>query len=785
MDKEPQTPEEAKVRYWLNEMHEAKKREKNWRKEAKRIVTIYEAAKEEENSFNILYSNTETLAPALYSIAPRPRVVRRFRDEDPVGLEAAKIAQRSLEFFMDSADREYSEFDELMRQTVTEALVPGRGILRFKYDAKIDGGESVKVGGRVDDGTEEKYDESVSYETVCGEEVPWDRFLHGFAKKWTDVPWVAFLHFMDRAELEANFGKEVAENAIMTSSTDGGETGEQYDDEDNDESGQKNVTCVYEIWDKVHRKVIFICDGYKEKPAREADDPLQLQGFYPCPKPLTFARKINTLVPTPVYMFYHQQAKELNRLTQRINRLIEACKIRGIYDGTIQEVEELMKQDDNTLMPATNVAAMQDGKNLENSIWLMPIDKLIVVIRELYQSREQIRRVIYEITGISDILRGSSVASESATAQRIKNEWGNLRLRRWQREVQRYARDCLRIMAEIAVTRLDQKTFMQMTGLNYPTEQEKQQLTMQMQQMQMQQMQQPPEMDPNGQPVPPQPDPEMQQMEARSNMPSWEQLLGLLKSDALRSYKVDIETNSTLDADVSEDKENMTEFVNSLSQFLLAVQPLVERGSMPFDAAKAMLLQMSRRFNFGAEVEDELKKMQEGEPNDPEADKAQQEVEQAKQELEIERMKFEQEKEIQQMELEMERKKMELEMQYMQREMQLEMQYRQKEQQLQADKYLNSIQGQLKQVKDTTQREVSRVESGQKAFQNVVKMSDEGNAKLVQSVTTMQQEMREAMQALAGVVQALTQAQSAPRRIRDGQGREFTVESLINQQQQQ
>lgn len=779
MDKEPQTPEEAKVRYWLNEMQAAKKREKNWRKMAKKIVDIYEAAKEEENSFNILYSNTETLAPALYSIAPRPRVVRRFRDEDPIGLEAGKIAQRSLEFFMDSADREYSEFDELMRQTVIEALVPGRGILRFKYDAKIEGGESVKVGGRAAEGEkegEEEYDESVSYETVCGEEVPWDRFLHGFAKKWTDVPWVAFLHFMDKAELESNFGKEVADKAIMTTSTDGGETGEQYDDEDNDESGQKNVTCVYEIWDKLHKKVIFICDGYKEKPAKEAADPLQLQGFYPCPKPLSFSRKINTMVPTPVYMFYHQQAKELNRLTQRINRLLEACKVRGVYDSTIQEIEELMKQDDNTLMPAANVAAMQDGKSLENSIWLMPIDKLIMVIRELYQSREQIRRVIYEITGISDLLRGSSVASESATAQRIKNEWGNLRLRRWQREVQRYARDCLRIMAEIAVTRLDQKTFMQMTGLDYPTMQEKQTLMQQAQQL----MQLPPEQQQQVQQ-----DPQVQAGRQRLEMPTWEELLGLLKNDALRSYKVDIETNSTLDADVSEDKENMTEFVNSLSQFLLAVQPLVERGSMPFDAAKAMLLQMSRRFNFGAEVEDELKKMTEAEPNNPEADKAQQEVQQAKQELEMERMKFEQEKEIQQMELEMERKKMELEMQYMQREMQLEMQYRQKEQQMQADKYLNNIQGQIKQVKDTTQREVSRVESGQKAFQNVVKMTDEGNAKLVQSVTAMQQEMREAMQALAGVVQALTQAQQAPRRIRDGQGREFTVESLINQQQQQ
>ena len=100
---------------------------------------------------------------------------------------------------------------------------------------------------------------------------------------------------------------------------------------------------------------------------------------------------------------------------------------------------------------------------------MWPVEKLIVVLRELYEAREQAKRVIYEITGISDIIRGSTVASETATAQQIKSQWGTLRLKRLQKEVQRYARDLLRMMLEIASKKFSEATFAQMTGLPFVT----------------------------------------------------------------------------------------------------------------------------------------------------------------------------------------------------------------------------------------------------------------------------------------------------------------------------
>ena len=87
--------------------------------------------------------------------------------------------------------------------------------------------------------------------------------------------------------------------------------------------------------------------------------------------------------------------------------------------------------------------------------------------------------------------------------------------------------------------------------------------------------------------------------------------MGLLHDSLLRTYKTDIETNSTIDAEASQDKQDISELLNALSQFLNGIAPLVQEGVLPFDIAKIMLLlTISRRFNFGSQLEDALNAMQ-------------------------------------------------------------------------------------------------------------------------------------------------------------------------------
>lgn len=582
-------PDTDTVSYWLKEVGEALKREKKWRKKARKATELFEGEEPEEYQFNILYSNTETLAPALMNSNPRPRVKRRFKDADPLGKSAAELTQRTLSYLMDTDLEKSPSFYELVETGILGALVPGRGLMRVRYDATF---------AKADDGSE-----TVSSESVICEDVPWNRFIHGYAAKWADVPWVAFEWPMTEAELKAQFPGIAIDKASLVdleAQNDGDGADDSKKTHDNTET---KGAWVYEIWDKGGKKVLFLSASFPDKILKQAEDPLHLSGFFPCPEPLRMTRRINSLLPQTLYVFYEEQAKELNRVTRRINKLIAALKVRGFYDSTVEGIDKVLSADDNELIPAENVASLQQGMSMDKAIYLLPIDALIAALQQLYLQRDRVKQVIYEITGIADIMRGSTAASETLGAQQIKTQWGTLRLKRSQAAVQRYIRSCLRIMAEIAVTRLSPGTLLSMTGLKFPTTQEQQ-----VAQQTVAQAQQ------AGQ----QPDPSVMQVLAQ---PSIDAILAVLKDDLLRSYHIDIETNSTIEEEVAEDKSDMAELMNALSQFLNGVAPLVASGSLPFEAAKALLMGIVRRFRFGSDIEDLIGTMQPPQPPAPEPPK--------------------------------------------------------------------------------------------------------------------------------------------------------------------
>jgi hypothetical protein len=96
------------------------------------------------------------------------------------------------------------------------------------------------------------------------------------------------------------------------------------------------------------------------------------QGFFPIPKPLNFMRKITTLVPTPLYEQYRQQAQELNEITRRLKAIIKAIKFRGAYNSAVDGIEKMLNADDNELVPVENVQSMPDGTGMDKLLWTVP-----------------------------------------------------------------------------------------------------------------------------------------------------------------------------------------------------------------------------------------------------------------------------------------------------------------------------------------------------------------------------------------------------------------------------
>jgi hypothetical protein len=355
------------VAFWVSEIAAAKKREKEWRKDGERILKIYSGEKADVTPFNILFSNTETLLPALYSAVPRPVVDRRFKDGDPLGKAAAEAGTRGLEFLLDTNVDGYETYDEALRAATLDALLPGRGVTCVKYDAEIGqlptrsiddevpAGEDAKPVVVAEPGTPDEPTPYKESELVCCDSRSWNKVYFGYAKKWSKVPWIAFEEYIDLEEATRLFGAEIAKALVYT---------QQKDDEDEkrrgDEKnrGETKTALIYQIWDKDGgRKIRYIAEQYKDGFLKVEDDPLQLTGFFNCPKPIQFIEKSNDLNPTPPYVLYENQAKELNRITRRINKIVSAIKARGIYDSELgEDIADLMKADDNELVPSDKSA---------------------------------------------------------------------------------------------------------------------------------------------------------------------------------------------------------------------------------------------------------------------------------------------------------------------------------------------------------------------------------------------------------------------------------------------
>jgi hypothetical protein len=394
----------------------------------------------------------------------------------------------------------------------------------------------------------------VVYEEVSCENVNWKNFRWQPANRWENVNWCAIDHFLSKEELIEQFGQEKADLCPLGYTEEGSKTADKEQD-------GKSRARIHEIFDKTKRKVIFICQGYPQLLGQE-DDPLSLQGFYPFPKPMMTNVLSDKCVPKADFLFYEGQADDLDQQSIRIRALTKELKWRGAFDGAFKELNDIEKQGDGEFVPVEGWGERFGDKppSLESAIVVMPIDKLRQVIIDLYNAREQTKQTIYEITGISDIIRGSTKATETLGAQQLKQQNASLGLTPKQNEVDRFFRDIYRLKAEVIVEQFQPQTLTLMTGIQVTPE-----------------------------------------------------MMAIMKNDLLRSYKIDIETDSTVAADQAEDQKNAVELMGAVTSFTQQALPLVQAG-VPVEIIKELLLFVVRRFKGGDQLEQVLEKLGDGAP---------------------------------------------------------------------------------------------------------------------------------------------------------------------------
>ncbi len=571
---------------WIARVEAASKLEKEWLDDAQMAVRAYTNEEKAETTektlgkrydFNILFSNVETIVPAVINSSPVPDIRRRFNDPDPAARIVSDILERAISVQIDD-----SRLQVELEAAAQDAFLAGRGIVRIKFHGDVVGGEPEKeeledaadeAEGLVPDqdglsetdvdGSGAAYIghnggpplERLENERIGFEAVSWKDYRHGPSKRWQDRPWDAFRFVISKDDEHDSF-----DSALIRSQFDESETKTWS------ESGED--ICGWEIWCKKTRKVYFVSDnGIMLK---VVDDPLSLTDFFPVPTPMQPIEVTGRLKPVNPFSIYRKLADQLDTISKRIDVLTKAMKVKGWYSGTEETLKSVIDLEDDEFAPIPNGELWsQSAGGIAAAIAFWPIEKFIVALQQLYSAREQTKQAIYEITGISDIVRGASAASETATAQQIKSQWGSLRIQKMQRMMERYARDLFVMMTEIIVSRFTLQTLQEMTSIPILT-------------------------TPNDTP---------EQVQLKNGV------IALLRGKLAMYYRIDVESDSTIRADLTRQKAEVSQFLQGASAYFAAVAPLVQQGALPADAAVEIFASTSRMFNLGKSVEDTLEKM--------------------------------------------------------------------------------------------------------------------------------------------------------------------------------
>lgn len=641
-DYEDDDAEEAKP--WQDLVIESERALQDWQDRCDKIDAIYadigrRAATTNDRQFALFWANLQVLAPSVYSRAPIPVVVPRFRNRDPIARTASEMLERvaNVQFELD-------DVDSTMRLIRDDMVRIGRGVAWVRYEDKLKKGKK--------------------NERLCIEHVDRRDFMSSAARKWQENDCVGKRAWMTKEEVKKRFGEKIAKELTYESVS--------RDEKDRGHSDTCNKAGIWEIWCKSEDKVVWINMDHP-KVLDSAEPHLNLDNFFPCPKPAYSTVQPGSLVPVPDYIYYQDQLAEINELTGRIAALSSALQVKGFYPGggEIGDVIEtaLKNADDSAIMiPVSNWQSFGDKGGIVE--W-MPLDMIANTLKGLIDLRKQLIDDVYQITGLSDIMRGQTNANETLGAQELKSQYGSVRVRDKQDELVRIARDLTRISTEVMAENFDKKTITDMSQMELPTDAE---IKKQVKEITDQQKaiadgvkkqvaaaQKDPQMVAQAQANPEEAQAMLQQLQEQANQQiqqlgeqaakivetvTIDQVMDLLNEQRLRPFILDIETDSTIAPDENAQKQRATEFLQSVGGFLNQALPSVQAFPQTATLMSDMLKYVAGQFRAGRELDstidefaDQMKQMASQPRPDPNAAAAE-----AQQQAEAQKMQMEQQK---------------------------------------------------------------------------------------------------------------------------------------------
>lgn len=545
--------------YWAQELNASKKWMQRFHARSRKIEREYlanpDGAAVDSRSgarFNVFWANVQVLLSAVYAKLPAPEVDRTHLDQaDDVARVAATILERIFKFELKNLD---DSPDHVYREAIKDRFVVGLGQAWPRYEFKS---EELTTEAIVDEATGQELAPAVTETVITDEQVPldyvrWEDYFYSPCRTWEKRRWQARRTYMGKSECIARFGEIIAGELSYKASPKNTSLDDPF------KVSPEPLAEVFEIWDLDTRAVYWFAHGAKTV-LDIRSDPLGLTGFFPAKRPLIATHLSNAFLPRADYVMVQDQYDELNLLSERMRLLTEALKVVGVYDKSAMGVQRMLGQANmNELIPVDNWAMFAEKGGIKGAVDWLPLDMVVLALEKMTMRKQALMQEVYEILGLSDIMRGQSVASETATAQQLKAQYGSARLQRVQTEVAEFLTTNTRTRAEIICGHWQPETIIERSQAR---------------------------------------------MLPEADQPYVDQAIQLLKSGKQFALRLTISADTVSSPDWNAEKQERIDFLQATSQFITMSMPLVQQnpGSGPF--LMQMLQWAATGFRAGKQIE--------------------------------------------------------------------------------------------------------------------------------------------------------------------------------------
>ena len=608
-------------RWWKSQLTDSAERRKKFVELAEESIRVYNAQKQVgmlndvERRLNVWWYCNQTLLPAYFSSTPRAEVNTRKRTGGIPYQLGSVILERNIQYAMDV----HFDFHLVGLNAALQLLLTGQSVLWARYVPKFETvlqeialikdptGALIDGEGKPYDGdtsnlqpgpggimlssleVEQKVDEKAILEVV-----QYSDYDCSDARNESEIEWQSRRAYLDRAQAEEKFGREVAKQLSYTS----------YPEVIKKDIARKDDKFegkaeLYEVWCQATGKVYWMQKGGEKSVLEVSDPPTKFDKFYPC-SVIRQTADPDSVVPVSDYAHVKDQILEVERLTTRIHAVTQAIRTNQLYDATLGNQVEQLYTGDLKVIPVTNWPSYKQRGGLANGIESLNIEPYMNALNILQGARQTALQQLYETLKVSDLLRGTSEQYKSATANRLESQWSSLGLIVRQNMFAKFISDAVANLGTIIAEQFDPETILDVGDadeLILPT-------------IFTPQPPPPPPMPEMGQegmppgetgmaPMMPPPPPDPQQQVEMVK----QEIIGILRDNKQRSYRIEIATDSMVAIDQAQQAQEGAQLIQSAGQFFDQMRGLVEQYPPLLDFSISLFQNMIKRFKGGKELD--------------------------------------------------------------------------------------------------------------------------------------------------------------------------------------